>query len=116
MLPKNYRIQKKNDISSLLKSRRRLSSQHFGIQFNSTQVPNFRLLVVVSKKISKKAVTRNLIRRRIQSVFGELKSVGRLPASLDCAIVVRQPKIQELKWEALKDEVILACRQLMSRL
>jgi len=115
MLPKNYRIQKKNEISSLLQSKRRLSSTNFGLGFSSTLLPNFRLLVVVSKKISKKAVVRNLIRRRIQSVFASLKSKDRLPSGLDCSIIVRRSEIQKLDYDQLLLEITTACRRLSTK-
>ncbi len=68
MLKKNQRL-KRNEFEILLKKGKRIHNKHFVLTYinaNETKCG-----VVVSKKISKKATDRNLIRRRVYSILGE---------------------------------------------
>lgn len=58
-------------------------------------------VISVSKKVAKKAVTRNLIRRRLRPVLRELKLS---PAKY---LIVAKPGAEKLKGEALKSELAM---------
>jgi ribonuclease P protein component len=46
--------------------------QHFYLRIKPS--PSLRVIISVSKKVSKKAVTRNTVRRRVRAVLQELRS------------------------------------------
>jgi ribonuclease P protein component len=66
MLPRNSRISRK-EFPNLLNSKSFFHSPHFSLRVAHSTKPQ--IAVSVSKKISKKAVTRNGIRRRTYSVI-----------------------------------------------
>lgn len=64
----------------------------------------YRLAVVVSKKVSKSAVKRNRIRRRVYEVF-RLEG-GHITKPYDMVVTVFQEKAASLPYELLKKEVV----------
>lgn len=66
----------------------------------------FSLLVVVSKKISKKAHDRIRLKRKIHSLFEELSATHSLPPSVSCAIQVTSKNLLFKPKSTLKEEII----------
>ena len=64
-LKKKYRLSKKNDIELVLKNGKRRTAQSFRLFFYPNKLNFSRFCVIISKKVAKKATTRNRIRRRI---------------------------------------------------
>lgn len=76
MLKKMQRVQRA-DFAAFFKKGKRFHSEHITIIF--TPFPKFHGSVVVSKKVSKLAVTRNLLRRRAYaklSIFKNKEKTG----------------------------------------
>lgn len=70
MIAKKFRLHKKSDFDELAKSSNKFYSNNFVLRFvqnNNEDLSCF--AVVVSKKISLKAVVRNKIRRRVYEVI-----------------------------------------------
>lgn len=65
MIPKQNRFKGNRSIDHVYKSTRPVRSDTFNIRVKKSGIENYRLAVVVSKKVSKSAVVRNRIRRRI---------------------------------------------------
>ncbi len=65
MIAKDIRISRKKDFDIILKSKSKFYSNNFVLRFSENELSKSRFCVVVSKKISKRAVDRNRIRRRI---------------------------------------------------
>lgn len=62
-----------------------------------------RIAVVVSKKVLKKAVGRNRIRRRLYEIFrGELP---RIKESYDIVCIVSSPEVRDMEFSELKENV-----------
>lgn len=78
MLPKNNRL-KKEEVAEILKKGRVLSSPFFRVKYIASR-KEIKASGVVSKKISKSAVKRNALRRKIYNVVSskitELKGVS----------------------------------------
>lgn len=92
----------KRDIDHLFKHARRVLRNHFcTILFAPRQTDLGRILIVTSRKVGN-APDRNLIRRRIKSIFYEEKLYER---SIDCAIIA-QKKMNELSFDALKELIL----------
>ncbi len=69
MLRLPNRLSKLSDIQRVLKNGRYSHAPDFGIKFLQNQKGSTRMTVVVSTKISKKAVARNKIKRRIREII-----------------------------------------------
>ncbi|MEM1311929.1 MAG: ribonuclease P protein component [Patescibacteria group bacterium] len=93
MLQKGWRLVKDKEIKKAYSTRLRARTDFTNLYLSKTLKPNFQLLVVVSKKIYKKANKRNRIKRKIESVFEKLKFEGRLPAGIACIVQVRDKQI-----------------------
>jgi len=71
MLPKTNRLKKKKDIDSVFKKGKATREELFNLRWALNGLKQSRFAVVISKKISKKAVTRNKIRRIIAGAIQE---------------------------------------------
>jgi len=72
MLKKKERLSRR-DFSTLLKKGRRCDFQYFSLIYRNA--PEMKCGIVVSKKVAKNAIKRNLLRRRMYYVLGECKDV-----------------------------------------
>ncbi|MEX2014364.1 MAG: ribonuclease P protein component [Candidatus Saccharimonadales bacterium] len=82
MIPKKNRFTGNNTIARVYKTARPLRSGNFNIRVKKNASGEYRLAVVVSKKVSKSAVVRNRIRRRVfeyarKNISGSPQIVGR---------------------------------------
>ncbi len=66
MLPFENRIKKRKDFEKILKEGKSLHSEIFTVKFLENNLNQSRFGFIVSKKISKKAVTRNTVKRRLR--------------------------------------------------
>ncbi len=93
MLPKQHRLVKQSDISKTLKSRYRTFFGGISLIVRDHKItayrPGFRNLIVISKKIHKRAVIRNSLRRQFNAIFEELHHKKLLPDNLDCIIILK---------------------------
>ncbi|MCD4704975.1 ribonuclease P protein component [bacterium] len=69
MIAKKFRLKSRKDFDQILKSKNKFYSQNLVLKFSKNDLDLSRFSVVVSKKISKKAVDRNLIRRRVYEII-----------------------------------------------
>lgn len=96
VFPKQRRIVRKNEVKKIALSRWQFQGQHYSAKLskeNSATV-GFRILVSVSKKISKLAVIRNRLRRRIQGYFDNLdKDLLEQLGCFSCFLVVRNKEM-----------------------
>lgn len=84
MLPRGHRLRKTRDFERVFSSRSAVSGRFIRAVYLKTTLPISRLAVTVSTKVSKKAVVRNKIRRRVRAT---LKEYVPLPPSLDIVII-----------------------------
>lgn len=98
MLSKNKRIPRKL-FQPLLESKKYLNSQNFSLRVVSAD--ETRVAVSVSKKVSKKAVVRNKIRRRVYSAV--LEFIPRLSKNL--FLIIAKPGAEKIKGDTLKIEL-----------
>ena len=105
-LPKSNRIVKDIDIQNILKKSFSTESSYFRAKTRKNELNTFRLLVVVSKKIAKKANQRNLIKRRIIYIFEKLKSNDKLVSSLDMMIIAKNKEVLKLPFVKIVDDIL----------
>lgn len=94
-LPKQNRLVHKKDIQNVLRGKY-LDTLEFRFRAKPNTLNKFRLLVTVSKKVSKKANQRNRIRRKINHYFETWFKQKTLPNNLDMMIVVKKNILQTL--------------------
>jgi len=69
MIAKKFRLHKKKDFDRILKSPYKFYSNNFVLRFTKNKEELSHFAVIVSTKISKKAVERNKLRRRIYEII-----------------------------------------------
>lgn len=103
VLSKKYRLTDKSEIEKVFKKGKILNSDSFLIRFFSNQLVFSKFTVIVSSKISKKAVIRNKIRRRLREITRlnilKIKSGHNF-------IVIAKPKILNQKRGELMESVV----------
>lgn len=100
MLPKNRRIER-SLFSELLKTGRYANSAHFTVRFSPSYDSQAKIAVSVSKKVSKLAVTRNTVRRRVYAALSPI--LHTLPSYL--FLIIAKPGAERVKGEELKIEL-----------
>ena len=102
MLPPKNRLVKKNDFERLFKKGSFLNSQLFSLRFIKNGLADSRFGFVVSAKISKKAVERNKIKRRLrESIRAILENIH---PGVDVSITTK-PTIKNKKFEDIIEEI-----------
>jgi ribonuclease P protein component len=100
-MPKaSYRLAKKKDIDNVFKNGRSSYSPLLGVKAGVSNNEHYRLAFIISSKVSKKAVDRNLIRRRLNEIIR--KEMKNRLGSFDIVIIVlpaaKGKTTQELKF------------------
>jgi ribonuclease P protein component len=104
MLAKQNRIVHNKDIKSTINSKFRFKTKYFTvISRKNIEQKQFKLLVIISKKISKRANIRNKIRRRIQAIFEKYKFLNTLNIKFSVAIQITSPEIISLTFLELEN-------------
>mgnify|MGYP001614688871 CR=1 FL=1 len=99
MLPIEYRLRKKTDIDALFAKGRLVFDSLVTIKYRKTQLSTPRFAVVVGTKLSKRAVNRNKIRRRIRASIAD--HLNHLNGGYDIAIIAK-PLALKAKYEVLR--------------
>ena len=69
MLEQRNRLKKKKDFDKILKTKKSFKERFLILKLNKNKLKDVRFGVIVSQKVSKKAVVRNKIKRRFRSVL-----------------------------------------------
>jgi ribonuclease P protein component len=97
MLPKNHRLNLHKEFAALKKNGKMLNSESFGFLFIKNEPARFNF--IVSTKISKKAVERNLIKRRLSEIVRQLPQIPQASGLFLCKKIILNKNYQELKKE-----------------
>lgn len=68
MLAKEQRLRHDKDIKALFAKGKSVFGMQIGIKFKKNQLPTSRFTVVVGTKVSKRAVERNRLKRRLRAI------------------------------------------------
>lgn len=100
MLPKSRRIPRKR-FKPLLGSKKYFHTKHFLLRVAPAEETH--LAVSVSKKISKKALIRNKVKRRVYSTMRNF-----MPTLKPCLyLIIAKPNAEKVKGEELENELRL---------
>jgi ribonuclease P protein component len=69
MIAKKFRLSLKKDFDAILKSRNKFYSYDFVLKYSKNTLSHSRFAIVISKKVSKRAVDRNTIKRRVSEII-----------------------------------------------
>ncbi len=102
MIPKENRIRKKEDFARLFKKGQIFHSKGVSAKVGRNSKNAVRLGFVISTKVSKKAVKRNKVRRRLRTILG--KRLEQLKPGLDIAILTRKD-VMDMSFKELEKSV-----------
>lgn len=85
MFSEKNRLQKKNEIDSVFKKGKSFKEGPVLLKILETNLETPRFAFVISHKVSKKAVVRNKLRRRLKNIFQ--KFLGDRKVSMDVLVV-----------------------------
>ncbi len=102
MLPPENRLKKEKDIKRALAGRIAAGGAALSLRAAATDLPAARFCFVVSKRVSKRAPARNLVKRRLRAATAAL--MGRITPGFDCVVIVR-PGAEKKNYRELAAEV-----------
>ncbi len=102
MLPKSRRLRLTRDFERVFAIRGSAHGSLFKAKIGKNNLKTTRFAVVVSTKVSKKAVVRNRIRRRAWSIISKIES--QLPIGFDF-IVMASPEAVRADFSAIEREL-----------
>lgn len=102
MLPKSEKIAEPKLIRQLLRFGNKSYSLAFVVHFLPSPPNKFAAAVVCGLKISKKAVVRNKIRRRLFAALRKLKNENQIFGNF---LITTKPAILEKKYQEIKSEL-----------
>ncbi|MFA5124823.1 MAG: ribonuclease P protein component [Patescibacteria group bacterium] len=103
MLANKYRISKKQEFERIFKNGKKDSSQNFIIRFINNDLEHCRFSVIVSNKISGKAVERNKIRRRAKAIIGN--NLSNFTKNIDLLIIALVPS-KKLDFSSFNNDLV----------
>ena len=102
MLPKKFRLTKEKDFEHTFKKGRGFFVQELGIKCVKNNLTHPRVGIVVSNKISKKAVERNKIKRRLRQAIQECLPSVKNPIDI---LIITRPFITTLDYREIEKRV-----------
>ncbi|MBI2483851.1 ribonuclease P protein component [Candidatus Uhrbacteria bacterium] len=100
MLPRKFRLHRREEIIPVLRYGRPFPSSLITVRIRPNRAGNPRATVIVANAVSKKAVIRNRIRRRIQEVIRK-EFLSSLP-NIDVIISAKSPAVNASSHEFQK--------------
>ena len=102
MLAKENRLQKKNDFERVLKQGKWFKEDFLFIKVIKNNLEASRFGFIVSQKISKKAVVRNKVKRRLRAIIRE--KIPGIKKGLDI-VIITQPGIENKSFQGIEENV-----------
>lgn len=93
--PHSLRLQR--DFEEIRKKGKNISSPLFNLKFLPNDLKLVRFAIVISKKISKKAVDRNNLRRKVRPQLQELIKTQAIATGYDLVFYAKIPALKALK-------------------
>lgn len=93
MLKKIYRITKDKEFQAIYRRGRYQSTALFSIHYLPSKRNLTRFGIVISKKITKKATERNLLKRRVREIARELQP--KIIGKYDIVISIKKPVLEK---------------------
>ena len=112
IFPPAYRLLQAQGFSLVFAHKKSVRSEHFQLSYCPGVAQTARLGVVVAKKLARRAVTRNRVKRQTREVFRHCRP--NLPP-LDVVLRLTRP-LPAVEWRAVKAQVRAEIEALFARL
>lgn len=112
MLPKEQRINKKEQFELIYRNGLVFNFKNFRVFSLKNNSLGLRFTVIVSKKISPLATQRNKIKRIIREIL--IKNKGNIPLNLDLLIIINNSNVFKIKKEELEKDFFYLSKKLHS--
>lgn len=103
MITKAQRLTKNKEIELVFKKGKASYDKYLGVKSLTNNLKRNRVAIIVSSKVSKKAIERNKIKRRIRTIF--LLILNKIINQNDI-VIITLPAIKEINFAAIKKSVI----------
>lgn len=102
-MPKESVLRKKRDFDSVFKKGENFKSSHFVLKIAKNNLDISRFGFIVSQKVSKKAVVRNKIKRRLRAfVKNELKDIKK---GID-VVLIALPSVENRDFSGISEDLM----------
>lgn len=102
MLAKKYRLLKKKDFENVFEKGKFINDKFLYFKIIQNNQENSRFGIIVSKKITKKAVNRNKIKKRIRSIIK--KNIPFIKKGIDL-IIIPKKEINEKSFIQIQESI-----------
>ncbi len=102
MLPAKNRLHQEKDIKKTIRLGRSVYSPYFRLKYSKNDLERIRLTVVISAKVSKKAVVRNRLKRQIREIFRI--NLDKIIVGYDLVLTANAQAL-ELDFQGIKDQL-----------
>lgn len=109
MLKKINRITKDKEFDRIFKGGKSAYSNILGLKALKTEEENSRFGILISTKVSKKAVIRNRLKRQIREILKQYFT--QIAPGYDC-VIVTLPQIKEADFKQIEDALIFCLKRL----
>lgn len=106
MISKLNRFHGRNSLNSVYQKGKAVRGEYISLRYLATKRKDYRLAVVVSRKVSKSAVKRNRIRRRIFEIVRLYTKEKNQPWPVDLVVSVFDEKAATMPAEKLQAAVV----------
>lgn len=100
MLPRKYKLKRDNDFKKVFKEGKYQQKDFIKIRFLKNNLDISRFAFMVGLKVSKKAIQRNKIRRRLEEIIQ--KRINQIKPGFDLVVMV-SPIILEKKYQEIEE-------------
>jgi ribonuclease P protein component len=106
MISKTNRFHGRNSLNTVYQKGRAVRGDYISLRYIPTRRADYRLAVVVSKKVSKSAVVRNRIRRRVYEIVRLYRQENSEPWPVDLVVSVFDERAAGVEHEELRGCVL----------
>lgn len=109
MLPKQYRLKKNSEFIATYAQKKYVANNYFSLNIGKQKpFPDFisKVAFVVSKKIDKRAVVRNSIKRKMRHAFYEILQETNFQIKYMSLIFVARKNTYDLSFKSIKNEML----------
>lgn len=105
MITRQHRFHGRGSLNYVYRKGRQIRGGSLSLRYAPSKRPDYRLAVVVSRKVSKSAVVRNRIRRRIYEIV-RIERAGAKPWPVDLVLTVFDDTPATASHDALRQNVL----------
>jgi ribonuclease P protein component len=106
MIARKHRFHGHNSLNQVYRYGKTVRSEFVALRFAPSKKDSYRLAVVVSRKVSKSAVVRNRIRRRIYEIVRLYNKESGSSWNYDMVITVFDERIASIPYQDLQQGII----------